>query len=95
MDDTINKMTNLFTALPASIADNNTMYLQEAMAQEDKDKFLEAMIKEIEDHTRRGHWRLTTRQEMRKKGYKHKPIMAVWSFKRKRNPMGEITKHKA
>ena len=53
------------------------------------------MIKEIDDHTQRGHWRITTRQEMKDRNYKHKPIMAIWSFKRKRNPMGDITKYKA
>lgn len=71
------------------------MYLLEAMRQSDKEKFLEAMVKEIHDHTSRGHWRITTRDEMRERGYAHKPIMAIWSFKRKRNPFGEITKYKA
>src|SRR6056300_496482 len=65
------------------------------MQQPDKDKFLEAMIKEISDHTNRGHWRITTKREMFEKGYKHRPIMAVWSFKRKRDPFGNITKYKA
>ncbi len=36
------------------------MYLTEALKQKDKDKFLEAMVKEIEDHTLRGHWRIHT-----------------------------------
>eukprot|EP00980_Cylindrotheca_fusiformis_P002180 scaffold499_cov120-Cylindrotheca_fusiformis.AAC.3 len=53
------------------------------------------MVKEIDDHTNRGHWRITTRNEMRQHGYHHKPIMGVWSFKRKCNPFGEITKYKA
>lgn len=82
-------------AFPASLADNDTMYLKQALQQVDRAKFLEAMIKEIADHTKRGHWRITTRDEMRAKGYYHRPIMAVWSFKRKRNPVGEITKYKA
>ena len=53
------------------------------------------MVKEIEDHTARGHWRLTNRVEMEQKRYKHKPIMVTWSFKRKCNPFGVITKYKA
>ena len=93
-DSTLNSVVKLF-AYPASIADNDTMYLKEAMQQEDRVHFLDAMVKEIDDHTTRGHWRITTRQEMRQRGYKHRPIMAVWSFKRKRNPMGDITKYKA
>jgi hypothetical protein len=60
------------------------MYRSEAMKQPDKDKFLEAMVKEIDDHTR-GHWRVTTKAEMKKRGYTHEPIMAIWSFKRKRS----------
>ena len=81
-DRSINNMCKLCAhGLPASIADNDTMYLREAMQQEDKDEFLKAMVKEIEDHTRRGHWRLTTVDKMRRRNYKHKPIMAIWSFK--------------
>jgi hypothetical protein len=93
-DDSVNEVTR-FVAYPASLADNDAMYRNEAMKQPDKDKFLEAMVKEIEDHTRRGQWRVTTKAEMRKRGYTHDPIMAIWSFKRKRNPLGEIVKYKA
>ena len=95
-DGSINELCKLSAhALPASIADNDTMYLREAMQQPDKDEFLKAMIKEIDDHTKRGHWRLTSVEEMRRRNYKFKPIMAIWSFKRKRSPTGEITKYKA
>ena len=93
-DNSLNELCK-FVAFPASLADEDTMYLSEAMRQDDKSKFLEAMIKEINDHTSRGHWRITTKEEMRERGYAHKPIMAIWSFKRKRNPFGEITKYKA
>jgi Reverse transcriptase (RNA-dependent DNA polymerase) len=82
-------------ALAASIADQDTMYLREAMQQPDKQNFLEAMKKEIDDHTSRGHWRLTKRQEMKDRNYTMNPIAAIWSFKRKRDPMGTITKYKA
>jgi hypothetical protein len=93
-DNSLNELCQLLS-FPASLADNDTMYLTDALKQEDKDKFLEAMIQEIHDHTSRGHWRVTTKDEMRKRGYKHRPIMAIWSFKRKRNPFGQITKYKA
>ena len=93
-DNSLNALSQL-VAYPASIADADTMYLQQAMKQEDRDEFLKAMIKEIEDHTVRGHWRITTRKEMRERSYHHKPIAAIWSFKRKRNPFGQITKYKA
>jgi hypothetical protein len=42
-DDSVNEVTR-FVAYPASLADNDTMYLNEAMKQPDKDKFLEAMV---------------------------------------------------
>jgi hypothetical protein len=82
-------------AIPASIADPDTMYLREALRQPDREEFLKAMVKEIEDHTKKGHWRVTNRSEMRQRDYTHKPIMAVWSFKRKRDPDGNIVKYKA
>jgi len=53
------------------------------------------MVKEIFDHTSRGHWRILTKAEMRKSNYFYQPIMAIWSFKRKRTPFGEIMKYKA
>ena len=76
-------------------ADPDTMTLKEAMAEPDADKFLDAMIKEIQDHMQRKHWRLVSDEQMRKSGHKGKPIMGVWSMKRKRNPVGEIVKYKA
>ena len=75
-------------------ADPDTMTLKEAMAKPDVDKFLDAMIKEIQDHVQRKHWRLLSDKHMRKSGHKGKPIMGVWSMKRKRNPVGEIVKYK-
>ena len=53
------------------------------------------MEKEVDDHVQRKHWRLVTNKEMRASGFRGKPIMAVWSMKRKRNPLGEAVKYKA
>ena len=33
------------------------------MQQENRNEFLKAMVKEIEDHTKQGHWRITTRKK--------------------------------
>ena len=44
---------------------------------------MEAMIKEMNNHTNQGHWQITNKAEMKTKGYKHKPIMSIWSFKQK------------
>ena len=76
-------------------ADPDTMTLKEAMRQPDADKFLEAMVKEVEDHVQRKHWRLVHNYELFNRDQQIKPIMAVWSMKRKRNPLGEIVKYKA
>jgi hypothetical protein len=53
------------------------------------------MEKEISDHVKRSHWKIYSRSEMRQTGYPGRVIMAVWSFKHKRNPFGVITKYKA
>ena len=53
------------------------------------------MTKEVNDHTRRKHWKVVSISDMINSGYKEKPIMAIWSMKRKRNPLGDIIKYKA
>jgi hypothetical protein len=82
-------------AYTASLADKDTFHLAEAMKQPDWDEFVKAMENEIQDHTQHKHWSIHTRSQLRKIGYKDHVIMAVWSFKRKRNPFGVITKYKA
>ncbi len=79
-----------FESYAMTQADPDTMTLAQAMNEPDADKFLEAMIKEVNDHVDRKHWKLVHRSQARSK-----PIMAVWSMKRKRNPIGEIVKYKA
>ncbi len=71
------------------------MHLAEAMLQNDCDEFINAMHKEIKDHTDCNHWTIYSCEEMKRTGYKGRVIMAVWSFKRKRKPFSEITKYKA
>ena len=41
-------------------ADPDTMTPKEAMAEPDADKFLDTMIKEIQDHVQRKHWQLVS-----------------------------------
>ena len=62
-----------------SMADPDTMTLKEALNQPDAEEFLKAMVKEVEDHVRREHWKIMTISEMIASGYKGKPIMGVWS----------------
>jgi hypothetical protein len=76
----------------ASLADKDTMNFADAVKQSNWNCFVEAMEKAVVDHVSRNHWEIYSRHQMRQTGYSGKVIMAVWSFKRKRNPFGIITK---
>jgi len=78
-------------AFPATLADNDTYFYSQAMQQPDRQDFIKAMVKEVDDLFDTGVWRLRRRSDL---GI-IKTIKAVWSFKRKRLPDGTITKHKA
>jgi len=54
--------------------------------------FINAMIDEVCSHEENSHWELATRSSI-PRGIK--PILAIWSFKRKRFPNGSLNKHKA
>jgi hypothetical protein len=72
--------------------DPDTMTLQEALKEPDRDEFIKAMTKELTDHVDRKHWKVVPRKSIPA----HKlPIPMVWSMKRKRNPVGDIVKWKA
>ena len=81
-----------FVEAMAASSDPDTMHLHEAMAQSDRAEFLKAMEKELADHIARKHWKVVPLSEV---PTNRKPIPMVWSFKRKRNPIGEIVKYKA
>ena len=76
----------------ASRGDPDTMTLEEALRQPDRDDFLKAMEKELKDHIERKHWRVVP---ISKIPHGRVPIPMVWSMKRKKSPAGEIIKHKA
>ena len=61
------------------------------MKQDDKLAFVNAMEKEISDHKKGGHWSIVHRDTLPNKA---RPIKAIWSFKQKRKPYGELLKHK-
>ena len=99
-DGTINSIHPLVHAFASTAAtgDPDTMHLSEARKQPDWPKFREAMDKEVADFTKREHWELvpaTIVDELKAKGVKFDVISAVWSFKRKRTPTGELIKHKS
>ena len=85
---------NVFSVFAlAALNDTNDVYTyRDMLKQPDAAKFVEAMIKEITDHDDRKHSIGIPRSSMPKVT---KTILAIWSFKRKRLPSGEILKWKA
>jgi hypothetical protein len=73
-------------------SDLDTMHLNEAMIQPDREEFIKAMNKELQDHIDRGHWKVVPSKSVPSGKM---PIPMVWSMKRKRDPIGEIIKWKA
>ena len=77
----------------AASSDPDTLYYNQAMNQPDRLQFVEAMKKEITDHTSRGHWTIVPRATVPKDC---KVLPSVWSMKRKRRvDTGDIYKHKS
>ena len=79
-------------ALLAGKENNESYTFKEMLRQPDAADFVQAMIKETDDHETRGHWEVIPRWE-KPKG--EKTVMGIWSFKRKRFPDGRLNKHKA
>jgi hypothetical protein len=74
-------------------SDPDTMYFHEAIRQPDREDFIKAIIKEINDHITRKHWILVPREKVPKGT---KILDSVWAMKRKRDLVtGEVYKHKA
>ena len=86
-------MTSNPFAFSATLADEDTMYLNQAKKEPDWKQFHEAMVKEIKDHTDGKHWEVVPRDSMPKG---HRAMRGVWSMKRKRRVgTGEVYKWKA
>ena len=95
--DDIHPLIHAF-ASSASTGDPDTMHLGDARKQPDWHKFKEAMDKEVGDFNSRKHWELvpaTILDELKEKGIKFDVIQAIWSFKRKRTPSGDLLKYKS
>ena len=89
-DGTVNQIHHACMVVKAG--DNDTYTLKQMLQEDDKNDFIEAMVTEVNDHSRREHWDVVPRTEMPPGT---KTILAVWAFKRKRYPDGRILKHKA
>ena len=70
------------------ISSNECFTFSQAMKQDDKLSFVEAMEKEINDHESRSHWSIVHRDTIPAKA---KPIKAIWSFKRKEHQMDRFS----
>lgn len=95
-DVTINE-TSPF-AFSTTLADNDTLNLTQARKADDWPLFIEAMIKEMTGHEKENdpHSILTRVRDMKLiNGVRPIPVNAVWAFKHKRDPLGNITKYKA
>ena len=89
-DGTLNEVHHLFYA--TNISTNESFMFRNAMKQDDKLDFVDAMEKEISDHKRGKRWSIVHRDTLPNR---ERPIKSIWSFKRKRKPDGELLKHKA
>jgi hypothetical protein len=65
-----------------SAKDEDTMYFDQAMKAPDKQNFVEAIVKEVNDHITSKHWILIPRSKV-PEGVK--VLDSVWSMKRKRD----------
>ena len=84
-------ISNYVISMTAS-SDPDTMTLEEALAAPDRDKFVEAMVKELKDHVDQKHWKVVPLKSIPS----HKrAIPMVWSMKRKRDPLGNIIEWKS
>ena len=73
-------------------SDPDTMHMSEALQQPDREEFIAAMKKELSDHIKRRHWKVVPLKSIQKG---KRPLPMVWSMKRKRNPLGEVTHYNA
>jgi hypothetical protein len=88
-DGTINCFS---TVAQLSIALNETFTYKQAMKEKDFNGFVLAIVHEVDDHEKRGHWTIIQRCDMPANS---KTIMSIWSFKRKMYPDGTLNNHKA
>ena len=69
------------------------MYFHQAMRQQDSDRFVDALVKEVNAHVKHENWQVVPIEE---KPEEEELIPAVWAMRRKRNLVtNEITKYKA
>ena len=76
-----------------AVADPDVMYLHQAMREKDKEKFIEAMKKEVSDQKENGNFTIMKRDKVPKD---RTILKSVWQMRRKRDiKTREIKKYKA
>ena len=76
-----------------AVADPDVMYLHQAMKEHDKEKFIEAMRKEIRDQSQNGNFTIMNRNELPKG---KRVLKTVWQMRRKRDIKSRaVKKYKA
>ena len=93
-DGTFNYISPMVCVSSITKGDPDTMHYGDARKQPDWPDFQKAMVKEVTDFDVRNHWELVPKSSI-DKSKPHDIISAIWSFKRKRTPTGELIKHKA
>jgi hypothetical protein len=77
----------------AATSNPDTLYLHEAMSAPDRDKFIEAIQREVQDHENFDHWELVPKADVPDSTI---ILPAVWSMKCKRRiQSNEVYKWKA
>ena len=76
----------------SNLIENGTCNFTNMLKQEDASSFIDSMITEIQDHTKREHWEVIYRHQI-PAGVK--TMHSVWSFKRRHFPSGVVNKYKA
>jgi len=79
-------------ALQADLSTNDTLYYGQAMKAKDSEDFKSAMRKEVNDLYEADVFEIIP---LKDKPRDRKLIKFIWSFKRKRSPIGVLIKHKA
>lgn len=88
-DGTVNYFTNYSLLTNHG---NDVFTFRDMLKEKDAIEFMKAMQEEINKHEVRSHWKMIPRTDIPPKT---KVIQAIWEFKRKGAPSGEILCHKA
>ena len=76
-----------------AVADPDVMYLHQAMRERDKEKFIEAMRREVHDQSKNGNFTIIKRDKMPEG---KKTLKSVWQMRRKRDiRTRKVKKYKA